>query len=57
MRDGRSEPPPLPAFLHDENVTATINQILGTRYSIEDIDEAPELWIDKMMMYARARSK
>lgn len=57
MKDGRSKRPPLPAFLHDENATATINQTLGTNYSIEDIDEAPEIWIDKVMLYARARSQ
>lgn len=57
MKDGRSKLPSLPAFLRDENVTETINKTLGTPYTMEQIDDAPELWIEKMMMYARARSQ
>lgn len=37
--------------MQDEATTAQINRALGTSYSIEDIDDAPQLWIDKMMLW------
>lgn len=52
MSDGRAKPPPLPDFLHDESVTATINRALGTNYTLEQIEDAPELWITKIMLWA-----
>lgn len=55
MRDGRSKPPPLPDFLIDENAVRTVNAMLNTtRYDMDALDEMPELWIEKIILWARA---
>lgn len=54
MRDGRASPPPLPDFLQDENDTALVNRTLGTNYSLEQIQDAPELWLRKVLYFHAA---
>ena len=55
MKDGRSKAPPPPDFLIDEMTLAAINHRLGTAYSLEALDDAPQMWIDKMIIWANAQ--
>jgi hypothetical protein len=54
MKDGRSKAPPLPEFLRDEMEARVINNMLGTSYSMAELAEMPELWLEKMLMWANA---
>jgi hypothetical protein len=54
MKDGRSKAPTLPEFLRDEMEVRVINNLLGTHYSVEELAEMPEIWIEKMLMWANS---
>lgn len=54
MQDGRSKPPPVPEFLRDEIEARTINHFLGTNYTLDELAQMPELWLDKVLMAANA---
>lgn len=54
IADGRATAPPLPECLDDEHVTAVINATLRTPYTMEHIQQSPEIWIQKVMQYANA---
>ena len=54
MKDGRSAAPSPPPFLHTELITRAVNQTLGTNYRLEEIEQMPELWLQKVMLLAEA---
>jgi hypothetical protein len=36
--------------VQDELTVRSINLFLGTNYTVEQVDEMPALWIDKMLL-------
>ena len=56
MKDGRSAPPPPPEFVRLELTTRAVNLFLGTTYTPNEIEELPELWIEKVLMLTHAQS-
>jgi hypothetical protein len=52
MKDGRSRVPALPEFLREEAEVRAINRLLGSNYTLEQMQDMPELWIEKMLIWA-----
>ncbi len=55
IRAGRSKPPPVPELFEDEMITRAVNETLRTtRYDVEDIRNAPQDWLERILLLHNA---